>query len=305
MEKESVLVVCLNPTFQITFNFEDLKLGEVNRTKNYNIFASGKGVNVVRMIKQLDENAVLLSHLGGARVKEFIDLAAMDKVKIISEDSKSLIRTCVTLNHGKTTELIQEPESVGSETGNKLLKKYKDCLKDFSIIVFSGTRAPGYSKNYIAEMVRIAKENGKVVILDIKGFDLLDSIQYKPNFIKVNLSEFAETFLGQTGLLEHDENLEIQNQVLVKMKEIYSTYNSMCIITRGEYPTWFLDEKQTLQEQKIEKVKVVNTVGCGDAFTAGFAVGILRKFSLEKCLEFAGDCGSRKATCSKVGSLFE
>jgi len=305
MENKGVLVVCLNPTFQITFNFDSIKRGEVNRTGNYTNFASGKGVNVVRMIKQLNENATLVSHLGGPRVKEFINLAEMDKVKIISVDSKSQIRTCVTLNDGKTTELVQEPESVDPETGNKVLKKYKDCLSEYSIIVFSGTKAPGYRKNLIPEMVKTAKEKGKTVVLDIKGSDLIDSLVYKPDFIKVNLTEFADTFLGIKGLLEHSENLEIKDDVLIKMQELYSKYKVLSIITRGQFPTWYLDENSSLQEQIINKVKVINTVGCGDAFTAGLAVGLLRKSSLKGCLSFAGECGSKKATCSKVGSFFE
>jgi len=304
MEKERVLVVCLNPTFQITFNFDKLNQGEVNRTKNYTNFASGKGVNVVRMIKQLNEDAVLLSHLGGERVEEFIKLALKDNVNIISADSKSPIRTCVTLNDGKTTELVQEPESVDFETGNKILDKYKKALKEFSIVVFSGTRAPGYRKDFIADMVRIAKENGKQVILDIKGFDLLDSLKFNPDYIKVNLSEFADTFLDKSNLMEQDENLQIKNIVFDKMKEIYLNNNAMCIITRGKYPTWFLDKDLNLQEKEIEKVKVVNTVGCGDAFTAGLAVGLLRKKAFKECLVLASKCGSKKATCSKVGSLF-
>ncbi|MFA7109298.1 MAG: PfkB family carbohydrate kinase [Sphaerochaetaceae bacterium] len=305
MVKERILVVCLNPTFQITLNFSSIKKGEVNRTKNYNHFASGKGVNVVRMIKQLNEEAVLLSHLGGERVEEFIRLALKDEVKIISADSKSPIRTCVTLNDDKTTELIQEPKRVDYETGNKILKKYKDSLENFSIVVFSGTRAPGYSKSFIPEMVKIAKEQGKKVILDVKGFDLFESLKYKPEFIKVNLTEFSDTFLGNSNLLEQDENLQIQNIAFQKMKEIYLNNKARCIITRGQYPTWYLDEDLNFQEKEVEKVKVVNTVGCGDAFTAGLAVGLLRKFSLDQCLSFAGECGSKKATCSKVGSFFE
>lgn len=40
------------------------------------------------------------------------------------------------------------------------------------------------------------------------------------------------------------------------------------------------------------KMQVVDTIGAGDSFNAGFVFGFLEKWSLKKCLQFASVCGS-------------
>ncbi|HAP56468.1 MAG TPA: carbohydrate kinase, partial [Sphaerochaeta sp.] len=62
-----VLTVCLNPTFQNTLRFASFKIGEVNRASEHYLDASGKGMNTARIVSQLGEQSMLLTHLGGPR----------------------------------------------------------------------------------------------------------------------------------------------------------------------------------------------------------------------------------------------
>ena len=62
-----ILVVSLSPAWQRTLEFDRLALGEVNRAKRVIETASGKGVNVARVAKQLGADVLLLTVLGGDR----------------------------------------------------------------------------------------------------------------------------------------------------------------------------------------------------------------------------------------------
>ncbi|NMA23402.1 MAG: tagatose-6-phosphate kinase, partial [Spirochaetales bacterium] len=109
----SVLVVGLNPTFQETMIFNRLMIGEVNRAISHRFDASGKGMNVARVLSQLKVPTLLLTHLGGGRIQEFLDEAEKDRVPLLWTDSQSPIRTCITVldrANGLTTELVQEPK---------------------------------------------------------------------------------------------------------------------------------------------------------------------------------------------------
>ena len=71
--KPQFLTVCLNPVMQRTMMFPVLRENEVNRTSRYYTHASGKGVNVTRVLTQLGAGAVHLTHAGGRDRDRFIE----------------------------------------------------------------------------------------------------------------------------------------------------------------------------------------------------------------------------------------
>jgi fructose-1-phosphate kinase PfkB-like protein len=75
-----MLCVCLNPTVQKTITLPRMLVGEVNRASAVRTDASGKGVNVARVLVQLGEaDVVHLTHLGdGPNAQLFSALAAAD-----------------------------------------------------------------------------------------------------------------------------------------------------------------------------------------------------------------------------------
>ncbi len=72
------LTLCLTPTFQRTLRFSKVERGEVNRSNEYRLDASGKGINVTRVLQQLGFEATHLTHLGGAGRDSFLALASPD-----------------------------------------------------------------------------------------------------------------------------------------------------------------------------------------------------------------------------------
>ena len=295
-----ILVVCLNPTIQITLKYNKLLIGEVNRTSVYYQDASGKGVNVARVLTQLNTAATLLTHVGGARQDEFLALAK--GVNIIHCDSSSPIRTCISiLEDGKTTELVQEPLAVESSTEERINELYEKILPEFSAVIFTGTKSPGYSKGLYPKWVKRAKEEGKIVLLDIKGDELLNCLEYKPDYIKTNLVEFVQTFNKDITLLENAENLEVKDTVLKISRKLYES-GINTIITRGSYDTWYYDGYK-IASSLVEKVKAVNTIGCGDAFSSGFISSIINGKSFQESLEKANEVAKMNALSIKPGNI--
>ena len=306
--KRAVLVVCLNPTLQQTMVFDRVVVGEVNRSSYHRSDASGKGMNVCRVLTQLGSSAVLLSHLGGQRVDEFLDFAAKDGVPILWDDSKSPIRTCITIlqrDGNSTTELVQESQEVAPGTEKKIRELYTKKLESVEVVVFSGTRSPGYSSTMYAEMVKEAKDAGKFVVLDYRGDDLKQSLVMRPDIIKPNLSEFCATFFPSHGpVREQEDNETMKHQVKAEMEKLYETYNIKTIITRGSKDLWAYDGTHWY-EKPSRKVNVLNTIGCGDAFTGGFVHAHVTDKTFSEALEIALDAAARNAATLTPGSLYD
>lgn len=67
-----ILTLTLNPSVDISYAIEDFQLDTVNRVSNIDKTAGGKGLNVTRVLNQLNES-VIASGLIGGQLGEFIE----------------------------------------------------------------------------------------------------------------------------------------------------------------------------------------------------------------------------------------
>jgi len=270
-------VVCLNPTLQKTLVFSSLREGEVNRTPTYYLDASGKGVNVTRVLGQLGIPAIHLTHAGGIFRDIFLALAEQDNLRILAPDSGSEVRFCTTLlnqEKGTTTELVEEAKPVLPGTETEVRKGFQNLLSKSNCLVISGTRAPGYGETLYAEFVQQAKEAGKRVILDIRGKDLMSCLPHRPDVIKTNLAEFVSTFLGVSPDGEQIRDLMVVDRVKEQFHRLAEEYRVVCITTNGKEDTLYYNYNRgnvfRMPVYSNKDLPVLNTTGSGDAFLAGF-----------------------------------
>ncbi len=302
---DPILVVCLNPTFQKTLIFDSLQEGEVNRCSYHRLDASGKGVNVTRILTQAGYPAIHLTHLGGSRREEMLNLLSADGIEVLWTDTVSPIRACTTIinttNH-TVTELVEEPYSVNSTTEKQIRRLFTSSLDAVSWVVITGTRAPGYSENLYPDWVLEAKSEGKHIILDVKGNDLRRSLIHRPEVIKPNLSEFIATFFPSHTITEREESVHLKSLVRKKLAEVYDTYGTVSIISRGSAPLWIYDA-HGFSEVAPLPVEPLNTIGCGDAVTAGLAGELGRGESLQAAVAIGLAFAQQNARNVRPGSI--
>lgn len=272
MNSNCFLTICLNPTLQKTFVFKELYEDEVNRCPEHYLDASGKGVNVSRVLCQLGQNVIHLTQTGGRNRDLFHSLVEKDHIHSHYVESGSEIRSCYTLLNRKnqtTTEIIEETEPVSPDIEGKITEAFLDLLPVSHTVIISGTKAPGFSDEIYPKMVKEAKKAGKTVILDLKGNDLVNAISFSPDFIKPNFAEFISTFFQKT-MPENDSGESLLELVYQKMEQLNQDYGITSILTRGRHGALFWNEGKCASIPATI-IQPVNTIGCGDAFTAGFA----------------------------------
>ena len=301
----SCLAVCLNPTLQKTLAFGRFKAGEVNRCREYRLDASGKGINVTRVLVQLGCPAVHLTHAGGRQRELFLSLAARDGLSVEAPDSGSEIRHCYTIVDRAgptTTELVEEAEPVSPETEGAVRRRFDSLLDRVEAVIISGTKAAGFSEALYPELVERAGRAGKKVLLDLRGADLVNCLPFRPLLIKPNLAEFVSTFLGAEQPSERIDDEQLLAAVKDKMAELAGRYGCMIVLTRG--PAGALWRAGlSWGDSKAEKIRPLNTTGSGDAFTAGFAAAWLEGAGLEAALARGHRCAARNAELLKPGSI--
>jgi len=302
------LTVCLNPTLQKTLCFPSIYPGTVNRTGNHRLDASGKGINVTRVLTQLGKNCLHLTQLGGIMRPLFLSLCEQDGLSVRWAESESQIRFCYTLlsdNDGAVTELVEESEPVHPGTEERLLDKFNDILahtEGLDWLIISGTKAAGFSDAVIPAMTQKAKEKGLKVILDIKGKDLTGSLKYQPDIVKPNLFEFAADFAPE--LIRNNELTAIDDlakeRIKTAMSDMAQKYKCRVILTNGSRKIIAADAGGFF-EIEVRPVKAVNSIGCGDAFTAGLAAALEDGAGFHEAINEGCRCGALNAALVRPG----
>ena len=60
-----ILAVTMNPSVDISYPIDEFKLNDVNRVENVRKTAGGKGLNVARVVVQMEEEVLATGVLGG------------------------------------------------------------------------------------------------------------------------------------------------------------------------------------------------------------------------------------------------
>lgn len=285
----SVLTIGLSPAFEKVLVFPSFRENEVNRSTFHTLSASGKAINVTRVLGKLGRTAVNITQLGGPRVREFLALAEKENIRVRFVETEAETRVCTTLineEKGTSTELVEEANEVEAGVSEKMYYLFLDEIPHHSAVTVSGTKAKGFSDTLIPRIVGECGRRGVLTVLDIRGKDLLLSLKKHPSVIKPNISEFCSTFSVSKDKAEVEE----------KTREIYDTYGACTVITRGPEPSWCFDGKKFLEiVSPVEIEKAVNTIGCGDTLTGVLTHSLLLGRTLEEAVREGMAAATHKA----------
>lgn len=308
--REPHLVVCLNPTLQRTLLFDGVRLGEVNRAREWREDASGKGVNVARVMTELGQEAIHLTQVGrGERADRFVALCRADGLQVEAVDGGG-VRTCTTVideTDARATELVEEGRPVDEATVARVRERYRDLLGRCGTVVISGSTAPGFPVDLFAHMTAEARDAGLAVVLDIRGPALQRAVANphprRPTLVKPNLSEFAQTYLaGRSSVAEHDDDATLLDDSWEAMERLRQAGVATCI-TRGALPALALDLDGVRIVAEPVRLTPRNTIGCGDAFTAGLVAALADHATFAEAIERAHTAAAMNAASLRPGSI--
>lgn len=173
-----------------------------------------------------------------------------------------------------TSEMVQEA-------------RYSDCLYFGTLI-----QRYGISKQTLREVI---KESGNALkFLDIN----LRKDCYSEESVRESLSNCNILKINDEELMHLKSILGLHCDELKNMAgEIVSRYElDLILVTLGSKGAFLISKESDILYTAGYKVKLIDTVGSGDAFAAGFIHSFLRGESLQASLEFGNASGALAAT---------
>ena len=258
VEPHPVLAICLNPAWQKTLIFKHLTYGDVNRASQVKECGGGKGVNVVRVFKNLGLPVALAGFAGGETGRKLKEEIVSSGARALIVDTVGVTRCCMTVisqDDSKVSELIEPSCTIDKSEQRQLKEMIESGIKDFGAVVFSGTVANGISPEYCAELAGIARESGVPFILDaFKG--ILPMLEKGVTMLKINSFELSQLSEGEgTG--------ERAAKLLAQYPNV-----EWLAVTDGSAPAMLFTRGSSWKITVPRLPKIFNTIGAGDCCAA-------------------------------------
>lgn len=290
-----ILTVTLNPAVDKTYRTQELIPGHVNRMKSMENIPGGKGINVSKILCQYVCPVTATGFLGGYTghwIEECIRKMGIvcDFVKIAGDTRCSMN---VVANNGFVTEILEPGPEVTGEERLLFYGKYRELVQQCELVMLSGSAARGLPEDIYAELINIAKEYDRKVILDTSQELLAKGIVAGPYLVKPNRREL-EYLVGH--------RCSGQTEILVAAHKLLNQGVTYVAVSVGDKGMYLISAEKSIFA-RAPRVKAVNTVGCGDSACASFAMSILKGETMEEMLCRAVAVSAANATTMESGSI--
>ena len=291
-----ILTVTMNPSIDVSYPLEELNIDTVNRIEKVSKTAGGKGLNVSRVLSQLNAPLTATGVVGG----KFGDYLTeqLDKDGIPHSFSKidGETRSCIAILHeGKQTEILESGPEVTAEEQEAFVAHFEELMADTDFITISGSLPKGINHDFYSLLIDKATEADVKVLLDTSGATLKASLEntHKPFLIKPNETEIAD-LLGKE-IHSNDELVEaLEDKEFDGIEWIVVTLGADGAIVKHQKNYYRVD---------IPTIKVVNAVGSGDSTIAGLAYALSEGKSPEDVIKSGMVTGMLNTLEEKTGFI--
>ncbi|EPI20010.1 1-phosphofructokinase [Enterococcus faecium OC2A-1] len=277
----------MNLAIDLFIETEEMHPFTVNRTKEDDIQANGKGVNVSLVLKMLDFPSTALGFSAGFTGKyiedylqqkqiqtEFIEVPGMTRINVFTQVNQT----------GEEYKLVNQGPEIPQTAVHNFLNQIR-ALKAEDYLCVSGSLPRGLSPKVLIEISRICQEKGIHLIIDSSDQEAMDCLPYRPFLLKPNEEELSSWF-GRKMVT--DEDYFVYGQRLVELGA------ENVLLSLGEKGA-ILFTKDRMFRGNSPKGKVVNTACAGDTMLGAFLAGYMNRRPLDEMLRKSIAAGSSTA----------
>ena len=290
-----ILTVTPNPCVDKTVFIDTLTVGTFMRSGKCTCIPGGKGTNVSRAVKALGRRTRAMVIVGGHPGRHVVDMIEhQDGVECLPAWVASQTRTITTVletSVHRQTAFFEPGSRVTEAEYAGIVDRFRGAVDGASVVTFNGTVCDKSIKTLYRDLIRIAKAAGAITILDSHGSEFALGLESVPCMVKPNVAE-TEELLG-CPLNTDDAKWEAVAEFHARGVELVA----LSLGERGAFVSRGAERFHVVPPQITE----VNPVGSGDAFVAGFAIGLLEHMPLRDMAVLACAAGAANAMTWDIG----
>lgn len=283
----SIYTCTMNLAIDLFIETEEMRPFMVNRTKEDDIQANGKGVNVSLVLKMLDFPSTALGFSAGFTGKYIEDYLQKKQIQTEFIEVPGMTRINVFTQVNQTREeykLVNQGPEIPQTAVHNFLNQIR-ALQAEDYLCVSGSLPRGMSPKVLVEISRICQEKEIHLIIDSSDQEVMDCLPYRPFLLKPNEEELSSWF-GRKMVT--DEDYFVYGQRLVELGA------ENVLLSLGEKGA-ILFTKDRVIRGNSPKGKVVNTACAGDAMLGTFLAEYMNRRPLDETLRKSIAAGSSTA----------
>lgn len=289
-------VLCPNPAIDKLYAIDGFAAGEDYPGQRPAVRFGGKGVNVARVLSQLGESVHLYAFMGEESETGF--RREMEKrCACTFVTTQGACRTTVNIidrANRRETVITEAGPTVADEHVQAMMCALEKNVQPDDVVTCSGSIIAGAPQDLYARVSRLCSKKGARCALDTNAKTLPASLADAAYALgKPNERELC-ALLGR-------QRTQTPETLAAYARKLMPPYGALLVSMGAEGGVWA--EKETAYLARVPDVKVVSTVGSGDASLAG----ALRAMSLglggEDALRLSMACGAANAMLGEVGSV--
>ncbi len=276
----AIVTITLNPALDKFSVLPRWRQGQDVRSQAEWVSAGGKGINVVRTLKQLKVSALAVGIAGGKSgewLREELRREEIGARCVEVSGATRINESLVDVSLGQVTRVLGHGPRLSSRESQRVLKELVRITRGRSWVAFCGSLPEGFSETLLRQLIKKAKQSAKI-ILDLSGSALTAAIKEKPFCVKPNREE-AERWLGYS--------LSTSSRLKKAIESFWRQGVTIPVISLGKagFVAGFAGEVYQVTRPSIPKR--LHEVGCGDGLVAGLLAGWSRHLSLAQTLTLA------------------
>lgn len=272
-----IIAVTANPAIDLTIHATGWRRGLVNRGQSVDKTAGGKGITVAINLNDAGVDAIVTGWMGAHNDSTFVETfqehGIQDEFIRIAGDTRRCFKI-IDDTDGETTDINMPGQEIPAEAQQQLQDYLEREVTSDTILVMGGSVPKGVDKGFYAEMVKKFREKCRYLVVDTsdESLRLLMEADVLPHVIKPNIHEL-EDLCG--------ESLEDDADVVAQARKFIDRGVALVVVSMGSRGAWFVSETESVHAAP-PRVKVMSTVGAGDAMVAGVVRGMSLGHTLEQ-----------------------
>lgn len=291
-----IYTVTFNPAIDYVVELVSFNIGEINRTTREYMNLGGKGVNVSRVLTNLEVPNVALGFVAGFTgdaLRTGLERMGVKTDFISLEEGNTRIN--VNIKGVEETDINARGPEIPNSAIDELFKKL-DNLQSGDTLVLAGSIPTSLPNDMYERIMERLYGKGIRFVVDATRDLLVKSLKYEPFLIKPNNHELGEIF----GL-----ELIKDNEIIYYARELKKQGAKNVLISMAGDGAILVDENDVAHKIGTPKGKVKNSVGAGDSMVAGFCAGYLEKGDYKYALRMGTAAGSASAFSESLATKQE
>lgn len=283
-----------NPAIDMNLTSQTMKPNFVNRAFNTVYTPNGKGLNVSFVLKHFGIENKAIGFFGGFSGEYIVTETKKRGIDVLAVLVDEPTRINMFLNCGDTEyKLVGEGSNITPLKQEEMIKLITS-LDDMEYLSVSGSFAKGLDPEFMIDVMKICKEKGSQVILDISHPILKELLPFNPLLIKPNDDELKDIF----GL-----DVKTPEQVLTAMEFLKSQGAQNVLLTLGDKGAYFYNGQELYYSNSVP-IKLLSSACAGDSTLAAFlSIWLKDKNQIIPALKRACAVGADVAGSNAIGDL--